>query len=407
MESKELTKLKNFGIREWIFLSYFCVIFAHMSIPYLKFIIFMLVIFSSVIIFLNNKRHSILSIKNLKIFFIWYCLFSIYIFISQSWQVVERPQADVIPTIIRIIPIGLCISYYINSEQKLYKMINIFIISICYTAILALLTSPIQTYGTEGFRGITSMHRNSLGHICAIVSVISFYMFRITNNKVYNLYNIVCIFTIICTGSRGALLSLVFMFLLIFLLEKNISKKVKWSFLIILLGILVLVLYNKIPYLQDVFGERLLAIFSDKYEDNGSARDRAYYITVGLDMLKQSPLLGWGIDNFAYYLRQSGYAYEVYSHNNYIEVLSSFGIIGFILYYWVYIYIMKSVLVLRNNYLIKCITVIILRFFVFEYATISFYQYAYIIILTILICGINLYIQNSKKSNYNRGLIKG
>lgn len=385
-------KRTRYDIREWLFLTYFCVMFAHISVPYLKFILFLLIIIYSIMILIKNKKLSTVSMMNLKICLAWYGIFSAFVYLSMFWQVMPRPEAEVMSTMIRILPICLCISYYINSEERLYKILDLFIISIVYTAILALLTSPIETYGTISFGGITSLYRNSMGHLCAIIVILSFYLFKITKDKKYFIPCLVCMITLLCTGSRGSLLALLFMIGIGFVLEKGIQKKIKWFFIGLASVILVVVLYFNIPYFQEVFGDRLLALFSDKYSDGGSASDRAYYVEVGKQMFLQRPILGWGIDNFAYYLRQFGhYSYEVYSHNNYIEILTSFGFIGFTLYYWLYVYILKHSLKRKDNFFIKAMIIIILRYFVFEYATITFIQYCMVFLLVILVSGLNVY----------------
>ena len=55
----------------------------------------------------------------------------------------------------------------------------------------------------------------------------------------------------------------------------------------------------------------------------------------GIDYFMQSPLIGHGFYNFSR-LFQSDYGSVIYSHNNFIETLVGGGIIGFILYYFLY-----------------------------------------------------------------------
>lgn len=49
-------KRTRYDIREWLFLTYFCVMFAHISVPYLKFILFLLIIIYSIMILIKNKN---------------------------------------------------------------------------------------------------------------------------------------------------------------------------------------------------------------------------------------------------------------------------------------------------------------------------------------------------------------
>ena len=157
-----------------------------------------------------------------------------------------------------------------------------------------------------------------------------------------------------------------------------------------LLIVAIYVLFTN-DYLYEIYGSRLVAVFSDSVKD-GSRDDRVMYQELGIAMFLQKPLLGWGMDNFAYYLHYiGGYSQEVYSHCNYVEILSCYGIIGFVIYYVKYI--QSLVIVYRHRYLdvlMKMFLVVLLRFVVFEYATITFSVYSYVYLLTIVFSGINL-----------------
>jgi O-antigen ligase len=71
----------------------------------------------------------------------------------------------------------------------------------------------------------------------------------------------------------------------------------------------------------------------ERFERLAEGRDRSgqtrlSMIVRGYELWQASPLWGYGIDQFRYV---SGFA--KYSHNNYVELLVSFGMVGFLLYY--------------------------------------------------------------------------
>ena len=64
---------------------------------------------------------------------------------------------------------------------------------------------------------------------------------------------------------------------------------------------------------------------------NVSDMNRMRFIEEGLLLIKERPVLGWGLANFAYVSGEG-----VYSHNNFVEVWVSTGIFGFLIYYSMY-----------------------------------------------------------------------
>jgi O-antigen ligase len=59
-----------------------------------------------------------------------------------------------------------------------------------------------------------------------------------------------------------------------------------------------------------------------------SARDRLTLLNEAVDIWLQNPIFGNGISSV-----QALSSFHLYAHNNYIELLASFGIIGFVLFY--------------------------------------------------------------------------
>ena len=85
--------------------------------------------------------------------------------------------------------------------------------------------------------------------------------------------------------------------------------------------------------------EAMMGIINHSYMIDASTNTRINMIKYGFEMFKSNPILGVGIGNYAYYgYHIYGLFAEVYSHNNYIEMLSNIGIVGFISYYFIPVY---------------------------------------------------------------------
>lgn len=120
-----------------------------------------------------------------------------------------------------------------------------------------------------------------------------------------------------------------------FLKAKPLNKVITLIF-----GILLLVIFFKtLPHTQERIG-RFVLIFSDptSLRTNESAFLRTWLILEGLNVIKNHPLTGIGVDNSSLvlippYVLAKHQDTGSYSHNNYIEMLLNSGIIGFLLHY--------------------------------------------------------------------------
>ena len=100
----------------------------------------------------------------------------------------------------------------------------------------------------------------------------------------------------------------------------------------------------------------------------------------------ENPLLGYGLNNY-HLFHWSG----VYSHNNYIEVLVSLGIIGFIIYYSIFIN-SATVLIKKREYLKPIhflLAFSILSSFVFGYGMVQFYSKGIWILMGVILAEID------------------
>ena len=151
--------------------------------------------------------------------------------------------------------------------------------------------------------------------------------------------------------------------------------------------------------MQEIFGIRMLALFDESIVDK-SISDREYLSAIALQLFKQKPVLGWGCDNVRSYLISIGFRLEVYAHNNYLELLADYGIIGFVLYYSFYV---KAIFQAIKNGLDdkydKLIFVVLLVCMVMEYGSVNYQRNTYLYIMTILV--------SSQKWNKREGRLDG
>ena len=179
------------------------------------------------------------------------------------------------------------------------------------------------------------------------------------------------------TASRKALLIAVFGIALYYYF-KHPNKRFR-NLLVILFGIYIAFqLVMNVPELYAAIGwriEGMLSLVSGKGTVDSSALLRSQYIQVGFDAFKESPIIGYGIDNYRYInLRETGHL--TYSHNNFVDILVGVGGIGFLIYYFYYIKLTCDFLRLyfrRNtSMLLNTVAICFLCFFAMHIAVVSY-----------------------------------
>lgn len=94
-----------------------------------------------------------------------------------------------------------------------------------------------------------------------------------------------------------------------------------------------------IPILHELIWNRFVtmiqSVINFDINDQSSTSLRVKFIITAFKNAWEKPIFGHGWASFAnMYGYTSIYDMNLYTHNNYAEILFSFGILGFILYYW-------------------------------------------------------------------------
>ena len=106
-----------------------------------------------------------------------------------------------------------------------------------------------------------------------------------------------------------------------------------------------------------------------------SAWIRFAYTELGLKLFKENPILGIGIGNANLYT-QMYYGNNHYLHNNYVELLACGGIVGFTIYYSIWIYLLITFIRYRKfrekEYDI-CLILFLINL-ILDYGAVSYYD---------------------------------
>lgn len=179
---------------------------------------------------------------------------------------------------------------------------------------------------------------------------------------------------ILITGSRKGLLGMALGIMLYFAMGSGFEK-IKNIFIAVVLVVVAYLLIMNVDFLYDIAGHRveaLLSYFKGEGYNEGSLASRDDYAKLGWKYVAKKPWIGYGLANFQVLKG----AYKTYSHNNYLELLFGCGIIGTVLYYLGYIYVLFGHIKLYLKKYVDSkpfIALITVQMFL-EYAFVSYFE---------------------------------
>lgn len=183
----------------------------------------------------------------------------------------------------------------------------------------------------------------------AILICFGFYLEDRKKNRLIRICIYVC--GVLLTGSRKAIVSTAIILLLLpIVVLDNEGKLDTRKFVRYICGgfgicMVIALLLFKVPFLYNIAGYRVEAMLGIGTIDESSLNYRNLFIECAKEYFRSSPLIGIGIDNFSQVNIIKGY----YAHNNYWELLAGGGVIGCILYYVSYVYLIVVLWKRRND----------------------------------------------------------
>lgn len=296
--------------------------------------------------------------KTYKTFWFYRILYFIMIVLSIGWATSTSSVVSVLPSIVQIILLTLIMCGFIDDENKIDKIINIFVYSGIALLISILIFTPISewkeivNFSLNKYIDVSSsagrlgpsigMHSNGLGQTLVLCIMCTTYKYIDTKKFKFIFLNILLLIVMLFVKSRSSLIEAILGIFVVFIFSKKYpAKQIIYGFFCLILGALLIISCIKIPSLYKIVGYRLegfVNIFENSNNVDSSTLTRMEFTKIGWDLFKSHPILGVGMNNFSYLSYNYYHTWaQVYSHNNFIEILSNLGIIGFYLYYYLYL----------------------------------------------------------------------
>lgn len=268
------------------------------------------------------------------------CVFAISCLVTINSSMTVRRFVTI--TLMVISSYSVYVSMKNDTKEENFDFFLDMLISTCSVTFICefLATGPqsyIRTILTGARLKPTFANANVMGVYGAIALGAVMYKIIIRKEwkKIYA--GVLPLISVLASQSKKALLcfAMIGLFLLMFKYRKKKFAGLLAMFVVVLVVLELLSSTMFAPYIarfQNAF-ETMSGYNSGNVTDWSTAH-RMMMIEDGLQFFTERPILGYGTDCYQFISQ-----FNTYSHNNFIELLVNNGIVGFIAYYWVYLYI--------------------------------------------------------------------
>lgn len=316
-------------------------------------------------------------------FKVWIFMFLITCTLSIVYSINRAISIDQLKTLIILALVMIYVESELNNLNSIEKMIMLYVIGVGMTLIYVLLTQDLNQFqlAIHGEASTGRWNGNEIGMNAAMALILILYLFPKAKNPLLKIYYIIVVtaslYLIYWMGSRKTIVFFILGVCGVILLRR--PKKIIRNLLLVCCTITVSWnLLMEIPSLYQNVGWRLEALtysITGKGKADSSTLLREKYIKVGIESFKESPLIGYGVGTFSE-INKAKTNHNTYSHNNFIEIAVGMGLIGFIFYYWIYIYLIMKYLKLfiykRTSFLVSVLFIVFVLYLVTQVGLVTY-----------------------------------
>jgi len=186
--------------------------------------------------------------------------------------------------------------------------------------------------------------------------ILSLYFKSFKSNFLNYTISLFFIILSLSTGSKGALVTLIVVFALQVIFTRYMYMKnkdvIKYILMIMIASIILwffrFIITEKLTELFPRIGRTMSILSMEEMQNATSNIARLNIIKTSLSMFQNNPVFGWGPGG--YFLVSNRFGIEhVYPHNIFLEILSEYGILCFIFYVSMMIFLVCDIYFTLNN----------------------------------------------------------
>ena len=274
--------------------------------------------------------------------------------------------------------ISFCASEVTRSEADIRTVFKVFSIASVILMIVLIARGDIDltdewVYG-ERFGGELMGNANTFSSIYMFGASFSIYFIAYGEGgwkkAIYIAAFVVQMLALIVAGGRKYIIVTALVLWLIYLFKTD-KRNRRHFFKYTVIGIAVFILltqaFMNIPFLYYSVGYRFESIIVGDAEDISMIR-RAIMIREGIQGWFERPIFGHGLDSFKFIS-----IFNVYSHNNYVELLFDMGLVGLIIYYGYSLLLTYRLFKSKNTDSVRWILLMLtVAIFFYDYGVVSY-----------------------------------
>ena len=322
------------------------------------------------------------------LFSAWFLMFWAFAYSSSFWSesIANTLSSVYITNCIQACCIVVSVPYLYRTKEDLYKFARLLIIAGLYCIAMLAWRTPVGAWGTERVGEAIGQNANSIGLNMAFLALVCMFSYTRKKNVVYAIALVAFAAIALFSGSRKAFVALMFGVAAVFAFSGRGWKA--------LLGVIAAGAFCSVFYWIVIHNADLYNVLGYRLEDliNGgvdkSTIEREWYRDYAFGMFLAKPIVGFGFNGFLTQMQIIGYSHQAYSHCNQLEILADLGLIGFVLYYWIFAYMLKNLIALpRESHWVKVYGVLfLLIIFGTDYGCVSFVTPDVYIFISFLWC---------------------
>lgn len=305
----------------------------------------------------------------------WFVAFISLVYISCFWSesITNTLSFGYITNYIQAFFLITLMNFRIQSRADLHHLLAIFVLAASYGVLMLVIKTPSSAWGSERVGSALGLNANDVGLNMAFAMLFSLFLARDRRQPLYYLSAAVFITVALFSGSRKAALLCISGVALIMAFSYRGIKGVVATLAAIAVAFGIYWSAMNVPELYNVLGRRLESLLVEGGSDR-SSMSREWFREYAKAMFYSRPLLGYGFNGFLTQMQAINYVHQAYSHCNQWELLADLGIVGFCLYYGVFVWTGSSfVRRLKSNREDAFFGILFLvLMFVFDYGYVSF-----------------------------------
>jgi len=149
-------------------------------------------------------------------------------------------------------------------------------------------------------------------------------------------------------GRLSFVVPIVFLYVILLCKQDRVGRRhiIKYTLFVAIIIAIIFFLMMNVEEFYETLGYRMESLINGAMgveEHGASAKIREKMRNLAIERWMDNPLIGYGFDSFKY-LAQSEFRHFFYSHCNFTELLYNGGVISFVLYYWIYYKLIKTII---------------------------------------------------------------